>query len=253
MIHANLGAYFAQNRILTVIVTYRLLPNVIFPGGSEDIRDALHWIVDNLKDEGDVTNITVLGHSAGGVHLSGVLLLPSLCTEKIKGCVKGVIFVGVPFEVGGGLDSEYRKNAEMYYGGVKKIGDRQPMGLLRRLERDHVERLPKIWNVVAEREPRRVASSAKRFSELVRAKLRSGDQEFRSQSPSDEKTRCDQRDQAQKIDDVVLEGHDHVSPIVSLSTGNERLEKWGLDVVNWVFELASCTTPTGGVHTEGFR
>ena len=36
LIHANLGAFFAIKGIVTVVVDYRLVPSVTYPGGSEN-------------------------------------------------------------------------------------------------------------------------------------------------------------------------------------------------------------------------
>ncbi len=40
------------------------------------------------------------------------------------------------------------------------------------------------------------------------------------------------------IEDVVLEGHNHMSPILALSTGCEKFEKWGENIVEWVRKLS---------------
>jgi len=210
LVHANVGAFFASRGILTVVVTYRLVPGSVFPQGSEDVRSALTWVIEHLGDKGNTNRIFVLGHSAGGVHVVSLLLQPSLFVQTWTHAVaiRGVALLGVSFEIGNGPNAvEFRQASEQYYGSSKKITTNQPLGLLRRLERDYVASLPPIRIMMAEREPRRVSSSGRMFSSL-----------FASEGGV--------------VEDVRLEGHTHMSPILSLSSGSG--EEWGEDIVRWI-------------------
>ncbi|EPQ57578.1 hypothetical protein GLOTRDRAFT_127931 [Gloeophyllum trabeum ATCC 11539] len=112
---------------MTVITNYRLIPSVTFPGGSEDVLRALTWITTHLNDVGDVERIFIMGHSAGGVHVAGYLLKPSLYDVSIH--VKGVILFSVPYEIPviNKTTADFRNAAEVYYAGAKKISVHQPL------------------------------------------------------------------------------------------------------------------------------
>lgn len=207
LVHTNLGAFFALKGILTVIVDYRLVPSVTYPGGSEDVLEALNWVSRNLKDAGDTDRIFIMGHSAGGVHVAGFLLNPMTCT--LSSPFRGVIFIGVPYEIPAAnkVSVHFRAAAEAYYGSAKNVASHQPLGMLRRARDEWISRLPPVRNLIAAREPRYISSAARTFAQLYASKGGS-------------------------IETGVLDGHDHTSPIFSLCSG--RTEGWGTDVAEWV-------------------
>lgn len=193
--------------ILTVVVDYRLVPAVTYPGGSQDVLDALTWVSRNLGDVGDTGRIFVLGHSAGGIHVAGLLLSPSLYAQAVP--VRGVVLLGVPYEIPASnkTAADLRQAAELYYGDAKKAAASQPLGMLRRAEKDYVAALPPLRNMIAEREPRYISSAAKIFGQLYASK-------------------------GGRVQTSVLDGHNHLSPIFALCSG--QMEEWGMDVAEWV-------------------
>ncbi|KIY69652.1 alpha/beta-hydrolase [Cylindrobasidium torrendii FP15055 ss-10] len=205
LVHANFGAFFAMRGIITVIVDYRLVPGIFFPDGSQDVHDALAWVSQNLNEVGDTERIFLMGHSAGGIHLAGYLLNQSVYSQSIPVC--GCIILGVPYEipVGNKTAARIRETAELYYGGAKKVAMNQPLGLLRRAE--NVEALPPLRNMMAEKEPRYISSAVKTFGKLYASK-------------------------GGEVDTIILNGHDHLSPIMSLCSGEK--EEWGIDIANWI-------------------
>jgi len=207
-VHANLGAFFASRGILTVVADYRLVPSITFPQGSEDVRDALLWVKHNLS-EGDTDRIFILAHSAGGVHVSSLLLNPALFSPPISAAVKGVFLLSVPLEIGNGKMAELWNASSTYYGSPKKIAANQPIALLRRADRTYVADIPPLHLAIAGSEPRMIASGNRTFAELFRKK-------------------------GGVVEQSVLDGHDHLSPILSLSSGNG--EEWGEDVSRWILE-----------------
>ncbi len=74
-----LGEIMADDEdYITVIPSYRLSdslhPEVVYPNHIEDVAQAFAWIVENIASYGgDVDNIVVMGHSAGG-HLATLLV-----------------------------------------------------------------------------------------------------------------------------------------------------------------------------------
>lgn len=211
--YANVGAFFALRGILTVVPDYRLTPSVEFPGGSEDVRDALLWVAEHMavvkpnedgKGEDTSTPLYILGHSAGGVHVCGFLLSPfflSALPSRVH--IRGVALMGVPY------DLTSVTSATRYYGSIRNIRENHPLALLRRCDSDYVMNLPPLRNILARSEPKRISSSTRAFVDLFKQKRGT-------------------------IEEFVLEGHDHLSPLLALSTGVSAGEGWGQDLVEWV-------------------
>ena len=210
LVHNNLGAFFALAGILTVIADYRLVPHAVFPEGAMDVCDALLWIIEHVS-EGDASRVFVMGHSAGGVHVATMLLLPALFSPLLAKAIRGVILMGVPYEVTNNKALPFRIAAEEYYEEEKKIALNQPLGLLRRAHKDHVTSLPPMRNILAENEPRRVRSANHVFLEVF-------------------------KDKGGMVHEMVLEGHDHVSPILALISGIG--EDWGKETATWILDSA---------------
>ncbi|KAF8331582.1 Alpha/Beta hydrolase protein [Amanita rubescens] len=224
LVHNNLGAYFASRGVLAVITDYRLVPNAVFPQGAEDVRDALLWVIEHVS-EGDPTQIYVLGHSAGGIHIANMLLLPHLFQLQLRQALRGVVLIGVPYEIPGGKMSEFRSAATQYYGSVRNIALNQPLGLLRRAGTGgHITVLPPIRNIIGENEPRRIKGSARAFSKLFREK-------------------------GGVLEDFTLQGHDHISSILALST--DVGEEWAQEIVNWISRCGAA--PCGQVRIPFFK
>ncbi|KAG9309453.1 Alpha/Beta hydrolase protein [Chiua virens] len=216
LVHNNLGAFFASRGILTVIPDYRLVPSITFPQGSEDVRDALEWVISSLTsklprgsesptnasttvtstDQRPRCHLFVLGHSAGGIHLAGFLLTSFFRSSVlVRRALRGVALLGVPYD---------------------DVREYQPLGLLRSARDEDVAALPPVRNMVAESEPRAVSSSASVFRDVFQAK-------------------------GGRITHHVLPGHDHVSPVLALSSGYG--EEWGEELERWMRQLVSdhCT------------
>lgn len=65
-----------QTKRIVVSVDYRLSPEYKYPTPLEDCYSALEWVYANpIEIDGDVTNITVGGDSAGGNLATGVAML----------------------------------------------------------------------------------------------------------------------------------------------------------------------------------
>lgn len=73
--HTNLGMNFAKKRFVTVVINYRLSPQVKHPAHIQDCAAAFAWVYKNIsKYGGEPSMIFVMGHSAGG-HLATLLAL----------------------------------------------------------------------------------------------------------------------------------------------------------------------------------
>jgi len=68
-----LGKGFAEQGIVTVVISYRLSPGVQHPAHIQDTAKAFAWVCDNIgKHGGRADRIFAAGHSAGG-HLVALL------------------------------------------------------------------------------------------------------------------------------------------------------------------------------------
>ncbi len=88
------GNFFAAKGIAAVHVNYRLSPKVLHPEHIIDVARSIAWVRQNIaKYGGDVDNIFIMGHSAGG-HLvalaatdSRYLRAEGLTPQMIRGVI----------------------------------------------------------------------------------------------------------------------------------------------------------------------
>jgi hypothetical protein len=207
LVYNNLGAFFASRGILTVIPDYRLVPSITFPEGSVDVRDALDWVFHHFCEEDKTRRIFVLGHSAGGLHLSGFMLTPSMFSlSPAAQAIRGVILMGVPYDIRN-TRAAFRDIAQKYYGGQEKIAANQPLTLLQSADDPYVATLPPWRNLIAGSEPRYTSLAMRSFTQIFKNK-------------------------GGIIEEMVLDGHDHLSPVLALSSGTG--EEWGNETVEWI-------------------
>jgi len=82
--NAPVGLRFAREGYLTVVISYRLSPQVTHPAHTEDVAKAFAWTVRNIeKHGGDPNKIIVSGHSAGA-YLIGLLAYDQRYLEREK-------------------------------------------------------------------------------------------------------------------------------------------------------------------------
>jgi acetyl esterase/lipase len=124
----NIGAFFAQRGVLTVIADYRLVPDVFYPEPVKDLRDALKFVLSSpevdIQGSGDKNNIFFGGHSAGACHLMTLLFNESILGDFDRSCIKGAILVS-------GVYGKVRSEARPYYGPEDEYMSKTPLGLLK--------------------------------------------------------------------------------------------------------------------------
>jgi acetyl esterase/lipase len=105
-----LGRNFARKGVVTVIINYRLAPNVQYEKMGDDCALAVKWVQAHIADyTASPEKIFMMGHSAGA-HLGELINADPKCFNKagIKNPIKGMI-LNDPF----GLDmQEYLTTAE---------------------------------------------------------------------------------------------------------------------------------------------
>jgi triacylglycerol lipase len=101
--YCNVGNYFADHGILTVVANYRLAPDHKYPAGSQDVASAIAWARANTrKYGGDPNRVTVFGQSAGATHTANFLFDPQFHTAGSAG-VAAAILMSSPYKVEGDL------------------------------------------------------------------------------------------------------------------------------------------------------
>lgn len=96
-----LGQAFASKGFITVVVNYRLYPEVYFPTFMEDGAQAVHWVHRNIqKYGGDAKHVFLVGHSAGA-HIAALLVTDETYLQAQGGTVswiKGMIGIAGPYD-----------------------------------------------------------------------------------------------------------------------------------------------------------
>ncbi|KAF2966271.1 hypothetical protein GQX73_g7304 [Xylaria multiplex] len=224
LIFGNFGRFFTSKFGVTVIVPdYRLLAHgAKYPSGGEDVKLVLDWVKGSLatQDGYESINLVLLGNSAGGVHVTTFLFDPAfeaardeLLTQGAGGAgvqLRGAVCLGTPFHWGDAHDEAIRA-----YLGAETVFENSPLGKLQAvIKQGSTSQLPKvkILVLISELDPQFLFQTAEEFKQT----WQDGDIEIK-----------------------ILEGHNHISPQLSLSTGIEREEAWGVQVAEFLSSCAS--------------
>lgn len=72
----NVGQRFAREGIAVVVANYRLAPAHVWPAGAQDVTRAYQWVRDNAGRLGfDAAKIFMAGESAGAAHIAAATLI----------------------------------------------------------------------------------------------------------------------------------------------------------------------------------
>ena len=111
--YGNLGNYFADHGILTIVANYRLAPAAAWPAGAQDVAGAVAWARANAKKYGgNPDRIVIYGQSAGSTHTAGYLFDPQFQPAGGPGVAAGILMSG-PYKLAG----ELRAGMLAYFGG----------------------------------------------------------------------------------------------------------------------------------------
>ena len=82
--YSQIGENFQKHGIGCAVMSYRLLSDSVWPAQPRDVAKAVRWLKDNIAEYGgDSTNITVVGHSAGG-QLAALVCTDSLYLHEVN-------------------------------------------------------------------------------------------------------------------------------------------------------------------------
>jgi len=73
----NIMLAAARSGMVGVNMTYRLAPQHKWPTGAADVAAAVQWVQDYIRAHGgDPARVTLMGHSAGAVHVASYVAFP---------------------------------------------------------------------------------------------------------------------------------------------------------------------------------
>lgn len=224
LIFGCLGSFFTQRGFIVVIADYRLIPNVVFPGPVEDIRDAMIWVLKNPErltipgsSTPDLDTIFVMGHSAGALITSSLFLLPDIWQSKnVQVKVAGIILASGVYHPKA-LDPNDQALADVVtlWGSLEEAISKTPCGLLASASPKTIQALPQIRILEGQREPSWLSVSSDDFTTLLKE---------RTTNP---------------VQKIVETGHNHVSLIWALGSGDLAGEKWAEDAIEWMWALVA--------------
>jgi len=110
--YGNLGNYFADHGILTIVANYRLAPAATWPAGAQDVAGVVAWAKANAKKYGgDPERIVIYGQSAGSTHVASYLFDTQFQPAGGAGVTAAILMSG-PYKLAG----ELRAGLLAYFG-----------------------------------------------------------------------------------------------------------------------------------------
>ena len=151
-----------------------------------------------------------MGHSAGAAHIATMLFSPNVLalTDALRSKIVAAILVSGPYDLGP-MQADWLSASvhEQYWGSLEAAKANDPLHLFQGLEANFIERLPKFLLVEGEWEPDWLLDAGKALQHAFTNRIQ------------------------QPIEKLVALGHNHISLIWALSTGQG--EQWGEDVFGW--------------------
>ncbi|KAM0154183.1 hypothetical protein ACHAQE_007319 [Botrytis cinerea] len=227
LVYHNLGAFFSKQGITTILPDYRRVDSetggegAVYPSGGEDVSAVLRWLskTDLLDGKGNKKDVYLMGNSAGGLHIATYLLESRFLEERkswqgeeANVLLKGAVEVGVPFSFEEALAGR-KDMLEKYYGSDESVLAKCPSGLLKAVGESKKSReelgIPNLLVMNSEYDP---------VDEIL--------------NPNGAFVKLGEEIWAEKIEVIKIQGHNHISPPMALSTGEG--EEWGEQVATWI-------------------
>jgi triacylglycerol lipase len=187
----HVPSFFAREGFVGVAMNYRLAPECGWPAGAQDVAAALDWIADYIGDcAGDPRTLFVVAQSAGAAHASAALFDPRFQPSCLASVRAAVLMSGIyriePDMPGTGFANYFGEDATTYE-------DRSPLSQADR------SRLP-LTVTTAELDPPMFAFQS---AALVDRSAGAGN----------------------AVRSLLLEGHNHLSPVLGLVGEGDGLGK----------------------------
>ncbi len=226
LVYANVGHFFAERlRCRVIIPDYRLISHgAKFPSGGEDLASVVEWALKNIqRASNNPLNLYMMGNSAGGIHLSTYLFAPQFAKSREDilrsdgGTLRlqGVILLAVPFQFEQAA-ADRAETLSAYYG--NDVRGHCPLGLLRTSKEDgSINTLKDIRFLVA-------TGTLDPHDEILEPNKHFVREWHEAGTVGG------------TLSELKIEGHNHISPVLSLGTGIEGEERWGQQVVDFVLK-----------------
>lgn len=230
--HANVGHFFAERLgYTTIIPDYRLMSHgARFPSGGEDLSKVVDWVRETLGRQDGYASIDlfIMGNSAGGIHLATYMLARDFTIPRkkvmtmdpdVSVALRGIVLLSVPFNFRQ-ADPSRSDVLKKYFG--EDVHANSPQGLLKSaMLRDPDDVFPNIRIMV-------LNGTLDPEDEIMDPRS-----EFLQEwEELDEDTRA-------AVTVEMMNGHNHISPPLSLGTGKEGAEAWGYQVGSFLDSLRS--------------
>jgi len=93
-IYDNVCHWFANQGVVAVNIEYRLADEAPYPGGAEDVADAIAYVRRRAAEwRIDPSRVFLVGHSAGGAHAAACLFDPALTGRVAPDDVAGLVLI----------------------------------------------------------------------------------------------------------------------------------------------------------------
>jgi acetyl esterase/lipase len=185
-LYRHVGAAFARLGFACAVVNYRLAPAHSWPAGAVDVASAIDWLADGPGQiDADASNIYVLAQSAGAAHASGALFDRRFRPRRCDALRAAVLMSGF-YRMEASVEAS---NIRAYFGDdASEYDDRSPLSAV-------PESTLPVGLAIAEFDPKFLALQTLSLAkEIIK---RDG--------------MCPPL--------VWNEGHNHVSPLISVGTG----------------------------------
>ena len=203
-LYGNVATFFARNGFIGVNANYRLVPDVVWPQGAEDMREILGWLVTENAEEygGDPGAMFMMGTLGGARHLASYLFYrPAQMVLQTR--LMGAILNSAP------LAPSASESSRLYYGEDEAVRERlSPLGLMQSHEGDRVP----ILLLSAENEPAGIEiSTAQMYAGL-----------------------CSKYEDCPRFEQ--LENHNQYSGVASFNTTDETVSMKVLEFIRDLYE-----------------
>jgi acetyl esterase len=123
-IYSNVTRFFARHGIPAINMNYRLAPETIYPGASEDVASVVAWAQAQAGRLGvDASRIFLMGHSAGGAHAGSYAYDKRLQPQSGHG-LAGLIIVSGRMRAETSPANPNARSVQAYYGADTEALDR---------------------------------------------------------------------------------------------------------------------------------
>ena len=194
LMYANIGTYFARHGMVGVNATYRLVPNITYPEGGEDMKAIVDFLKANTEEYGiDPEGIFFLCSSAGCTHTASLLFDRSLMDGGDPD-IAGAIMLSGAYEGG---------NRDYYGSDPETMRAHSPLGLAESYDGEPVP----VFLMSAEFDPNGIETGTARLLLLL----------------------CEKRDACPRYTQV--RDHNHISINQHINTADTRYSSQMLDFI----------------------